>query len=88
MDEALDRVWVVQELSLAKEVIFRFGLKEISYDRFRVAKFFYTLYLWSILSKIQLGGFMNPIEIQKILTALQSTNRTPVTSMLAGGRKY
>jgi hypothetical protein len=81
------RVWVVQEVSLAKEVVFVCGEKKISYDHFRAAKFFYTLYAWSVISKRQHFDTIRG-DTWETVTALNSINTSLLTSMLSARRKY
>jgi hypothetical protein len=81
------RVWVVQEVSLGKDVVFMCGRKKISYQHFRAAKFVYTLHTWSIISQIQLPDMMDPEKWRKI-EALQSAEASPIGNMFMARRKY
>lgn len=81
------RVWVVQEVSLGKDVIFKCGEKKLSYDHLRAAIFFHTFYIRNITSNLQ-TSFADLDENGRILTALSLIDTSPIGSMLLARRKY
>jgi hypothetical protein len=82
------RVWVVQEVSLGSDVVFKCGEKMISYDHLRAAVFFHVFYNWNMMKDPQ---FLNPMNLMRnlpILMALNAINVSPITNMLWARRKY
>ena len=82
------RVWVVQEVSLAKKVIFRSGEKDISYDHLRAASFFYTFQVWNVTRKSQELEGMKSEENNRMIARLNTVNTSLMKVMLSSRRKY
>ena len=83
------RVWVVQEVSLGKDVVFECGRKKISYEHLRAATFFHVFYTWNMTRDLELfKSYEDLAKKANLLTTLNSIDTAPVVSMLRARRKY
>jgi hypothetical protein len=87
------RVWIVQELSLAQEVIFACGNKRISYDHLRHALTIYGNYIRSTVKDLRDRKSVRAIALDpEKLQRLKDFTSAPVFSasrkMLASRHKY
>jgi Heterokaryon incompatibility protein (HET) len=81
------RVWVMQELSVARDVNFACGEKRISYDHLQAALFFFVLYTWTL--SFNLNNSYPSEEMVQFLNALMSAPvNSAASSMLSIRRKY
>jgi hypothetical protein len=79
------RVWVVQEISLAPDVIFACGKKRLPYQHFIAADAFFTLYVLGMVNSLSLGDILDNPRIKPLLEAPISS---AASSMLSTRRKY
>jgi hypothetical protein len=68
------RVWVVQELSVAREFNFACGEKRISYHHLQAALFFFVLYAWTLAFQLKDSNPSNP-EMGQFLKDLDVSTR-------------
>jgi hypothetical protein len=87
------RVWIVQELSLARDVQFACGNKRISYDRLRHALYFFARYIRFTLKDFTDRNSMdeislNPEKSQRLATLASAPIDSAAIRMLTTRSRY
>jgi hypothetical protein len=87
------RVWIVQELSLAREVVFVCGNKRISYDHLRHALSLYGDYIRSTVKDLKdrksvRAIALDPEKLQRLKDFTSAPVFSPSRKMLASRHKY
>jgi hypothetical protein len=80
------RVWVVQEISIGRDVIFKWGEEAISYDHFRSAVFFCTMYQARIVLGIHASGKLAEPESMELHKRISLVDTKPANNMMRARR--
>lgn len=76
------RVWVLQELSVAQDVVFVCGERRLSYQHFIAADSFFRFYVWTIVTSL------DPKSDLRVKPFLLAPVNSAASSMLITRRKY
>jgi hypothetical protein len=82
------RIWVVQEVSIGRNIVFRCGDKAISYDHLRAAVFFQVFYNAHVVQNLQISAIPIDNSMQERLRELHSADAIPINDMMRARRKY
>lgn len=82
------RVWILQEVSVARDPVFVCGKKRISMSHLTAAIFFYEIYVMEILKPLQEGTILGPEERSTYQKFLEKLHTTTAGTVIGGRRKY
>ena len=82
------RVWVLQEVSVARDVVFVCGKKRISMSHFTAAIFFLNIYTMELLKPLQGGMILGPVERSAFQTFVAKIDTAASSIALGARRKY